>query len=168
MLGNSEECRSTFALHAIADAVEIARAICVTIACCQEPFVNAQELQKREDNGKMPIAIEVCTDCRSVFDALSATEIKAPSETSLVLILNVLKELLQAHVIKELTWLDTKDMLADGLTKGGVSRLQLFEFSSSGKFIVKHVCKTFVEAQHVPVESHASTLFAQLHFRPYD
>jgi hypothetical protein len=142
-------CRSTFAaeLNAIADAVEVARLINFTIACCYKPFVSALELQKLEDNNLMPLSIEVCTDCRSVYDALKAEDVRTPSESSLVLILHVLKELLRSHLISKLTWVHTEDMLADGLTKGGVSRKPLFEFAATGKWKLKHETRTHSEKQ---------------------
>lgn len=142
-------CRSTFAaeLNAIADAVEVARLINFTIACCYKPFVSALELQKLEDNNLMPLSIEVCTDCRSVYDALAAEDVRTPSESSLVLILHVLKELLRSHLISKITWVHTDDMLADGLTKGGVSRKPLFEFSATGRWKLKHETRTHAEKQ---------------------
>ena len=146
-------CRSTFAaeLNGIADAVEVSRLINLTVACCYKPFVSPQELQKLEDHGNMPLAIEVCTDCRSVYDALAAEDTRTPSESSLVLILHVLKELLRARVISKLTWVHTDDMLADGLTKGGVSRKALFEFVNVGKWTLRHDSKTHTEKEQTAI-----------------
>ena len=140
-------CRSTFAaeLNGIADAVEIARLINFTIACCYRPFTTPLELQQLEDNNQLPLAIEVYTDCRSVYDALAAEDVRTPTESSLVLILHVLKELLRSRLISKLTWVHTDDMLADGLTKGGVSRKALFTFSLSGRWKLKHECRSHSE-----------------------
>ena len=140
-------CRSTFAaeLNGIADAVEAARLINFTVACCYKPYTTPAELQRLEDSNQLPLAIEVFTDCRSVFDALSADDVRTPTESSLVLILHVLKELLRARLISRLTWVHTDDMLADGLTKGGVSRKALFEFAMSGRWKLKHAVKTHTE-----------------------
>ena len=141
-------CRSTFAaeLNAIADALETTRLVNLTIACCHKPVTDAIRLQKLEDNGELPLKIEVFTDCRSVYDALASEDTKTPTESSLVLILHMIKELLVAHVVKHLTWINTNDMLSDGLTKGGVSRKALFELSSSGSWFLKHECKTHSES----------------------
>ena len=140
-------CRSTFAaeLNAIADALEIARLINLTVACCHKPFKSYQQLQALEDEGNMPLAVEVVTDCRSVFDALANEDTKTPSESSLVLILHAVKELMQSHVLRYLTWVHTDDMLADGLTKGGVSRKALFRLSETGIWQLKHESKTHAE-----------------------
>jgi len=140
-------CRSTFAaeLNGIADAVEVARLVNLTIACCHKPFTSPLALQKLEDTAQLPLAIEVCTDCRSVYDALAAEDTRTPSESSLVLILHVLKELLRAKIISKLTWVHTDDMLSDGLTKGGVSRKALFDCASSGRWHLKHESRTLSE-----------------------
>ena len=90
---------------------------------------------------------EMCIrdSCFSVYEALSAEDTRTPSEASLVLILHGVKELMRLHVVKFLTWVNTSDMLSDGLTKGGVSRKALFEFCQSGRWTLKHDCKTFSE-----------------------
>lgn len=148
-------CRSTFAaeLNSMADAVEVARLVNMTVACCYRPYVSPLQLQQLEDTNDMPLAIEVCTDCRSVYDALSAEDTRTPSESSLVLILHVLKELVRARIIHKLTWVHTEDMLADGLTKGGVSRKSLFEFTKTGQWLLKHASKTHSEKQPGNIDS---------------
>ena len=125
----------------------------MTIACCHKPQLSPQELQALEDKGELPLAIEIFTDCRSVFDALANEDTKTPSESSLILILHMIKELMVAHVVKYITWINTLDMLADGLTKGGVSRKPLFEFSKEGRWKLKHESKTHTEKQKRPVGS---------------
>ena len=148
-------CRSTFAaeLNGIADALEIARLINMTIASCYKPQANPQSLQKLEDEGLLPLPIEIYTDCRSVFDALASEDTKTPTESSLVLVLHMIKELLVAHVVKHITWVNTHDMLSDGLTKGGVSRKALFEFANTGAWLLKHECQTHFEKLKRPVGS---------------
>jgi hypothetical protein len=164
-------CRSTFAaeLHAIADAVETARMVLLTITCCHKRYISPQELQKLEDTASLPLAMEVCTDCRSVFDSLAAQDLKTPSESSLVLILHVLKELLCSHVIGKITWIDTRDMVSDGLTKGAISRIGLMQMSNSGVWQLTHDVMSHVEkhVKHIVSNAHAAEYFAKLFFRPY-
>jgi hypothetical protein len=126
-------------------------------------------LQKLEDTASLPLAMEVCTDCRSVFDSLSAQDLKTPSESSLVLILHVLKELLCSHVIGKITWIDTRDMLSDGLTKGAVSRLALMQMSNTGVWQLQHAVMSHVEknVRHIVSNATAAEYFAKLYFRPY-
>ena len=58
----------------------------------------------------------------SVFAAVSAVFIKTPAEKSLLCHVQFLRELLDYGVLAAIVWLDTRDMLSDGLTKGSVSR----------------------------------------------
>ena len=44
-----------------------------------------------------------------------------------------------AHgLIRRLYWVDTRDMLADGLTKGGIDRLRLHRCIDDCKYVAKH------------------------------
>ena len=61
-------------------------------------------------------------DAKSVYAAVTATFIKQPAEKSLLSHIQYLRELLDKDIIQGLIWLDTRDMGADGLTKGSVSR----------------------------------------------
>ena len=69
--------------------------------------------------------IEVCTDCMSLVAALSAARVKPPAEKPLLLQVQWLREQLDRLVLSTLTWCDTRDMLADGMTKGAVERTLL-------------------------------------------
>ena len=61
----------------------------------------------------------------SVFAAVTATFIKPPAEKGLLAHVQYLRELLDCHLLDALLWLDTRDMTADGMTKGAVERLAL-------------------------------------------
>ena len=61
-------------------------------------------------------------DAKSVYAAVTATFTKQPAEKSLLSHVQYLRELLDKDIIQGLVWLDTRDMGADGLTKGSVSR----------------------------------------------
>ena len=53
----------------------------------------------------------------SVFAAVTAVFVKTPAEKSLLCHVQFLRELLDRGVLAAIVWLDTRDMLADGLTK---------------------------------------------------
>eukprot|EP00974_Lingulodinium_polyedra_P089151 8644111-Lingulodinium_polyedra.AAC.1 len=61
-------------------------------------------------------------DAESVFSAVSASPIKTPAEQSLLIQLQWLRELLDRSIITRFVWCDTRDMIADALTKGSISR----------------------------------------------
>ncbi len=65
------------------------------------------------------------TDAFSIFAAITATFIKTPAENALLMHVQFLHELLEHDVVFILVWVDTRDMLADGTTKGSVDRSDL-------------------------------------------
>ena len=64
-------------------------------------------------------------DAMSVYAAITATYIKHPAEKGLLSHVQFVREMLDAGVLKALSWIDTRDMSADGLTKGAVDRAAL-------------------------------------------
>ncbi len=72
-----------------------------------------------------------------------------------------LRELLDAGVLKALTWQDTRDMISDGLTKGAVDRKALHD-AMDGIVRVLHECKPWQPKHLAPKTaaepSHASWL----------
>jgi hypothetical protein len=128
----------------------------MTLAAIQLPGRSTQQLMHLEEQGKLPLWVEGVVDCRSIFDTLATPEPKAPSEGSLIMVLAGLKEALRTHHLKRLWWVDTKDMLSDGLNKGLVPRTDLLLASCTGLWQLKHACKCFQEVTHVPIESSQS------------
>ena len=70
------------------------------------------------DTGQLTPPVEAATDARSVFDSLAATDVGTLQEGSLVLHLLSLRDRLCVGTLSKAWWSDTRDMLADGLTKG--------------------------------------------------
>ena len=70
--------------------------------------------------GYSPISLYV--DAKSVFAVVTATFAKTPAEKSLLCHVQYLRELLDKDVLQQIVWIDTRDMYADGLTKGAVQR----------------------------------------------
>ena len=64
-------------------------------------------------------------DAMSVYAAITATFIKHPAEKGLLSHVQFVRELLDTHVVDTLVWTDTRDMIADGLTKGSPERTLL-------------------------------------------
>ena len=76
--------------------------------------------EKRTKGGFCSTALYL--DAKSVYSAITASVTKKPAEKSLLTHVLYLRELLDAKVIQFLAWIDTRDMAADGLTKGAVGR----------------------------------------------
>ena len=84
--------------------------------------MTATEARSQRINGTYKIPQVLYVDAMSVFAAVSAVFIKTPAEKSLLCHVQFLRELLDYGVLAAIVWLDTRDMLSDGLTKGSVSR----------------------------------------------
>ena len=61
-------------------------------------------------------------DAYSVYAAITATFIKMPADNGQLVHLHFIRELLDNGVLKAMAWIDTRDMIADGMTKGAVER----------------------------------------------
>ncbi|MFM7983436.1 MAG: hypothetical protein ACKPKO_29340, partial [Candidatus Fonsibacter sp.] len=61
----------------------------------------------------------------SVFAAVTASSIKIPADNGMLSYVQHLRELLDSRVLTAIAWVDTRDMVADGATKGSVDRSQL-------------------------------------------
>ena len=66
--------------------------------------------------------LEACIDARGVHSAIEAKETKTPAESSLLTSVQSVRELLDLKRLQALHWIDTRDMLGDGLSKGSVQR----------------------------------------------
>ena len=84
-----------------------------------------QQLVDLMEHGCMYPPIDVCVDARAVFDALAASDVCDPQESSLKLHLISVRDRLAAGILRFLFWVDTRDMFADGMTKGALDRAAL-------------------------------------------
>ena len=84
-------------------------------------------------------AVPMCLyiDAYSVFAAVTATFTKMPADNGQLVHLHFIRELLDNGVLKAIVWLDTRDMLADGMTKGAVERDAL-QSAMEGIIDMKH------------------------------
>ena len=86
--------------------------------------------------------MDLSVDARAVYDAVAATDTCEPAESSLKLHLLSVRNRMETRVIRKLHWVDTRDMLADGLTKGGIDRELLHNVSNDCRFSLKHEALT--------------------------
>ena len=87
----------------------------------------------------------LCIDAMSVLAAMSAEAVRAPAEKSLVGHLLWLRELADRGILTGAAWVDTRDMLSDGLTKGSVDR-SLIDAALNGSWRVQHTPKEWQSA----------------------
>ena len=94
------------------------------------------------EGGDIPVLLYV--DAKSVYAAVTATFVKTPAEKSLLCHVQYLRELLDKGILEQLIWIDTRDMYADGLTKGAVSRKAVAEIMS-GTMTLRHECEAEIQ-----------------------
>ena len=75
-----------------------------------------------------------------MFAAVAATFTKLPAEKSLLCHVQFVRELLERRVLGDIVWIDTRDMSADGLTKGAVSR-ELLHQVMDGNMNIQHAAE---------------------------
>ena len=97
--------------------------------------------QLREFGG-WDVKLSLYVDALSVYAAVTATFIKIPAEKSLLSHVQYLRELLDTKVLEALAWIDTRDMVADGLTKGAVDRAAIHA-CMAGKWDIMHEAKVW-------------------------
>ena len=95
------------------------------------------DMRTLRESGGVAIPGVLCLDALSVFAAVIAAYIKAPAEKGLLAHVQYLRELLDLHVLHALMWMDTRDMTADGLTKGSVDRIAV-HLLMSGEIKIVH------------------------------
>ena len=117
-------CRSTFAaeLHASLDGLNQGLIVQTAVHEVAHGVAKPSELLDLRQQAKLRPALEACLDARSVFDAVTASTVKVPADKHLFLHVLKLREFLDTGQLRRLWWIDTRMMLADGLTKGAVER----------------------------------------------
>lgn len=121
--------RSTFTseLQACIAATDAALAICLSLEEIAQGPMKPEVAMKARETGGLTTKISVKIDAMSIISALSVERPKAPAESSLLVHLLWLKQLVDNNVLNELAWVDTRDMSADGHTKGSIDRRQLLD-----------------------------------------
>ena len=131
-------CRSTFSaeLSSVDDASSIGMLIRGMFAeICMGPM-RAADLARRTDQGDLVVELDLGTDNRGLFNGVTATEVKTPSEPHLLYLLKALRDRLDTHSINALWWIDTRDMICDAMTKGTLSREPLLKLWRTALLII--------------------------------
>jgi len=139
----SNVTRSTFSaeLFSLCDACDHAMLLRqIAHEFTHGPLSAAQARDLREGVIPSNVSIDLAIDAMSVYSAVTASHIKIPSEKSLLSHLQYVRELLDKRILSGLLWVDTRDMAADGMTKGSVDRRALVE-CMCGTYTLQHVPK---------------------------
>ena len=98
---------------------------------------SSQVLHEAVHCGGTPIGVHLVGDAHAVFSAVTAAEVKQPNEKSLLYAVRSLRDRLDSGAVKRLHRCDTRDMLADALTKGGISRAEIIAAFATGSWFMK-------------------------------
>ena len=88
--------------------------------------------------GFMYFPIDLCVDARAMYDAIAATHVCEPAESSFKLHLLSVRDSMIHGAIRALYWVDARNMLADGLTTGGIDRALLNGVRNACKYQTIH------------------------------
>ena len=114
----------------------------VTLVELKNGVLRPEELKKYREEGGLALKVILTTDAESVFKSLTSRDLKTPAEKTLLGHVCWIRELLQLQLIESIQWCDTRDMTADGHTKGCIERELLLELME-GRQTYKHEVKTY-------------------------
>ena len=121
--------RSTFAAETLAavGAVDSLTALLVTLQEVACGTLSTEAARALREQGRFAFQSELCIDAMNLYYALSATYPKLPAEKALFIHIAWLRDFIRVKIPGVVSWVDTRDMLADGLTKGKVERTALLK-----------------------------------------
>jgi hypothetical protein len=106
----------------------------------QHPELSSRELLKIP--GKNLIPIVAITDCMDLLESLTKTAVPTPTNRALTLYMHSLRELRTLGYIEAFVWVDTRDNIANALTKlrpdGGLDLTGLDDFYKGAGWEPKH------------------------------
>ena len=101
--------------------------------------MSTQELRTFRKNSKTDIQSIVVVDARNFFQAWTGTSLKLPTEKSLFPHIAWLRDVVLCCP-SNVVWCDTRDMLADCMTKGKIDRQAILK-AMNGSFAFEHETK---------------------------
>ena len=140
----SRVSRSTFSaeLYSALDLVGLAMNIQMAIHEVSHGNQRPARLLELLEGGRLQPPMVNVIDANSVFDAMVSKEVRSPSDSSMLIHILRYRELLRNGTISRTVWVDTRDMLADGLNKGTIDRTGLRRACEEGVWLVENEPKT--------------------------
>ena len=136
--------RSTFSseLLSASDTVDHGMLLALSLHGFSAGAQSAAEAKTLRETGGWNVKLSLYVDAMTVYAAVTATFVKIPAEKSLLSHIQYIRELLDTKVLEALVWLDTRDMVADGLTKGSVDRDALHA-CMNGIWLLQHSAQSW-------------------------
>ena len=110
--------------------------------------MTAEQGMKMRDEGSCRIRTILTVDSTSLWSAIAAMVVKIPTEKNLAVHMFWLKEHVECQAINVLRWSDTRDMTADGHTKGSIDRDGILQVMA-GQQTFKHEVKRYTPHREV-------------------
>ncbi|CAE7444645.1 unnamed protein product [Symbiodinium necroappetens] len=148
--------RSTFSSETLAAVGTVDNLVpwLYTLHEVQTGPLTSDEARSLREHGGFSMESELVVDAMNLYHALTAISPKPPAEKTLYSHLAWLRDLMCRHIPNVVTWCDTRDMIADALTKGKVSRDALLE-AMKGMYSQVHEAKRY--RKPVPTASSSSS-----------
>ena len=115
---------------AAAHGIDDAYPSLITLAELKYGVLSPKQLKDHREIGGMHLKVVVTLDAESVYKSLTSRDLKVPTERTLLGHVSWIRELLQLGILEAIQWCDTRDMTADGHTKGQIDRKLLLEVMS--------------------------------------
>ena len=133
--------RSTFSseLFGACDTQDHGFLICTILHQVTCGSIDAIEAKRLREEGGWANPMILVVDAYSVFSAVTANVLKVPADSSLLAHVQYLRELLERLILYALWWCDTRDMYADGCTKGQIERDKLHELMRGTIVLTKQI-----------------------------
>jgi len=140
----SHVCRGVWGaeLHNQCDMVDTAAILNGMFHELRYGCMSAEELKEVREQGKFALPLHAFTDSYSIYSYLKAQHAKLPADKSTFYHLAHLREMIERGIVSEFTWIDTRDMMVDGMTKGKADRDPLQHFMA-GRWKIEHKTESF-------------------------
>merc|ERR1712086_862475 len=112
----------------------------VTVEELKRGVLDPTELKMLREQGGLKLSITLTTDAESVYKSLTSRDLRTPAEKTLLGHVSWIREMLQVGLVDIVQWCDTRDMTADGHTKGCIDRELLLQVMS-GRQVYRHAVK---------------------------
>ena len=136
--------RSSYSAEIIgaAHGVEDAYPTLISLIELRRGAFTPADLKTIGEKGQKFIQTTLTIDAEGVYKSLTSLELKTPAEKTLLGHVMWIRDMLQKGIIHYVRWCDTRDMTADGHTKGSVDRKALLDLMK-GKQVYEHDFKTY-------------------------
>ena len=129
------QIRSSYGAEMLAAAhgIDDAYPTIVTMHELTSGVLTPEQLKGLREHGGLHIAVVLTIDAESVYKSLTSRDLKVPTEKTLLGHVSWLREMIGLGLISALQWCDTRDMTADGHTKGSIDRELLLQLMSGSQ-----------------------------------